>query len=85
MSEEAMKLPQGYVNRPWDYTGCLYTESQMRAYAAAELRRLHEANEAMLDALNSYMKAGVGNSTDFELQHNAYFKARAAIAKGEQA
>ena len=30
-------LPQGYYSKPWDYTGPMFTVSQMRAYARASL------------------------------------------------
>jgi len=45
--------------------------------AAAELRRLHEANQAMLEALKNFTD---GCSTTVD----AFAAARAAIAKGEQ-
>lgn len=56
--------------------------------AAAELRRLHEANQAMLEAL----KLGVGETLDYisrnhltGAENNQWIvQARAAIAKGEQ-
>ena len=34
LAQPAHALPQGYESRPWDYSGQLYLESQMRAYAA---------------------------------------------------
>jgi hypothetical protein len=56
--------------------------------AAAELRRLHEVNQELLESLKAYQKAGFGQSTDHHLQGDAYDLAikaiaRAAIAKGE--
>ena len=52
--------------------------------AAAELRRLHSVNAELLEALNSYLKAGFGNSTNFHSQKEAYYKAKAAIAKAQE-
>ena len=52
--------------------------------AADELRRLHSVNAELLEALNSYLKAGFGNSTDFNSQKEAYYKAKAAIAKAQE-
>ena len=46
---------------------------------AAELRRLHEENQAMLEVLKDLMD-GTGDMTSERVE-----KARAAIAKGEQA
>ena len=43
--------------------------------------RLIAAAPDLLEALNSYLKAGFGNSTDFNSQKEAYYKAKAAIAK----
>lgn len=45
-------------------------------YLEAEIKRLHEANQAMLEALEGLLKNPNSN-----LYHNI---ARAAIAKGEQ-
>ena len=52
--------------------------------AAAELRRLHEVNQELLAALKAYQKAGFCNSTDYELQGEAYDLAAEAIAKAER-
>jgi hypothetical protein len=35
----------------------------------------------LLEALEKYMAAGAGSSTDFQLQREAFFAARAAITK----
>ena len=58
-------------------------QSVLQAYAdaAAELRRLHEVNQELLAALKAYQKAGFCNSTDYELQGEAYDLAAEAIAK----
>ena len=67
--------------------------------AAAELRRLHEANQAMLEALKWMVANDDTNEGDYPVdrlggqswnEYNAYWidglnKARAAITKGEQA
>ena len=47
--------------------------------SAIELRRLHEANEVMLEALKELSTAG-----DVVAYGSALHNARAAIAKGEQ-
>ena len=52
--------------------------------AAAELRRLHEVNQELLVAVKAYQKAGFCNSTDYELQGEAYDLAAEAIAKAER-
>ena len=51
--------------------------------AAAELRRLHEANQAMLEALTC-MKQAQDNGCSHEEWEVALRKRDAAIAKGEQ-
>ena len=56
----------------------IFVSPEMRAAAAAELRRLHGANQAMLEALKDLMD-GTGDMTSKRIE-----KARAAIAKGEQ-
>jgi hypothetical protein len=43
--------------------------------------RLMAAAPDLLEALEKYMAAGAGNSTDFQLQREAFFAALAAIAK----
>ena len=43
--------------------------------------RLIAAAPDLLEALNSYLKAGFGYSTDFNSQKEAYYKAKAAIDK----
>lgn len=47
---------------------------------------LFAAAPELLGALEKYINAGIGNSTDFALQHDAYSKAYVAIkqARGEQ-
>lgn len=45
--------------------------------AAAELRRLHEANQAMLEALELIANTGMD-------ARQCHYYARSAIAKGEQ-
>jgi hypothetical protein len=52
--------------------------------AAAEIRRLHSVNAELLDALSKYITAGVGNSTDFAIQREAFFLAKDAIAKAQK-
>jgi hypothetical protein len=42
------------------------------------------SNETMKLALEAYIKAGIGNSTDFELQKKAHDLAVEALAKQEQ-
>ena len=69
----AERLEQGYLA----HTTVLYP-------AAAELRRLHEVNQELLAALKAYQKAGFCNSTDYELQGEAYDLAAEAIAKAER-
>ena len=51
--------------------------------AAAELRRLHEANQELLEALKMGLEIGDGMPRGFLGEF--YKQARAAIAKGEQA
>lgn len=50
-------------------------ETELVPNAAAELRRLHEANQAMLEALKGLVQVGLSTSR--------IAAARAAIAKGE--
>jgi hypothetical protein len=54
--------------------------------ASIELRRLSAINAELLEALKTYQRAGIGNSTDFLVQNLAYERGLAAIAKaqGEQ-
>jgi hypothetical protein len=40
--------------------------------------------DKLLVALEKYMAAGAGNSTDFQLQREAFFAARAAIASAKE-
>jgi len=47
----------------------------------AELDRLKRERDALADALREYMRAGVGNSTHYEIQSNALNLARAALAQ----
>lgn len=58
-----------------------YPDVLLGIESASELRRLHEVNQELLEALKRYLEAGVGQSTHFGVQLEAYFKARAAIAK----
>jgi hypothetical protein len=51
---------------------------------SAELRRLHSVNAELLDVLSKYITAGVGNSTDFAIQREAFFLAKDAIAKAQK-
>jgi hypothetical protein len=44
---------------------------------------LAEVAEDLLTALLLYISSGIGNSTDFEKQREAYSAARAAIAKAK--
>lgn len=62
---EALRLAENLEK--WNYA------TSYQGQAAAELRRLHEANQAMLEALK-----------EITLEHGMTDKARAAIAKGEQ-
>lgn len=32
------ELPQGYKDRPWDYGGAMFTESQMKSYATTAIK-----------------------------------------------
>ena len=48
-------------------------------YLEVEIKRLHEANQAMLEALKAVMKYD-----GHEIPYEAFMGARAAIAKGEQ-
>jgi len=59
--------------------------SPMETKAAAELRRLHEANQAMLEALKdiAYRSMSMYGSYSHMIE-NLQETARAAIAKGEQ-
>ena len=52
--------------------------------AAAELRRLHEVNQELLEALK-YLTAFIEQAYPNATEWVRYTKARAAIAKGEQA
>jgi hypothetical protein len=52
--------------------------------AAAELVRLHEANQAMLEALKNLLVEGEFNDYPNTSQWKAALAAIAAIAKGEQ-
>jgi hypothetical protein len=40
--------------------------------------------DKLLVALEKYMAAGAGNSTDFQLQREAFFAARTAIASAKE-
>jgi hypothetical protein len=51
--------------------------------SAAELRRLHEVNAELLEALNRLMDMDVAYNRG-PMVEDAVTKARAAIAKGEQ-
>ena len=51
---------------------------------SAELRRLHEANQAMLSALKELVAQTDGNFFAVSHSHVSLKKARAAIAKGEK-
>ena len=57
------------------------------AYQQGKIRRLQESNAELLEALQMFMKAGVGNSSDHGVQCCAANLAKQAIAKslGEQA
>ena len=33
-------LPQGYENKPWDYKGPIWTESQMKVYGEACIKQV---------------------------------------------
>ena len=60
----------------------IFVSPEMRAAAAAELRRLHEANQAMLEALKLIAETDV---IDAALDpQRAVRVAQKAITKGEQ-
>lgn len=68
----------------------LATPQELEAFAAlvtaekaAEIARLNERVKEMEDCIRTYLKAGVGNSTDFTIQFQAVDKARALLAGGE--
>ena len=75
MSEqpEALRIAEWFEG---GYGGCEYE-------AAAELRRLHKVNQELLEALKMGLEIGDGMPRGFLGEF--YKKARAAIAKGEQA
>jgi hypothetical protein len=60
---------------------CALVASRDATEAAAELRRLHEANQAMLEALKSL--ADLYDTDEGCRSLPQYIAARAAIAKGE--
>lgn len=53
--------------------------------AAAELRRLHEVNQALLEALKELVAQHEASFFTAQVSGAAMTNARAAIAKGEQA
>lgn len=59
-----------------------YLESIDEKYAAKEIRRLHEANQAMLEVLKEIVEMWDA-FVPTELTAEPHLKARAAIAKGE--
>jgi hypothetical protein len=64
-----------------DYLDDLFDADGEPKQAAAELRRLHEANQAMLEALKSL--ADLYDTDEGCRSLPQYIAARAAIAKGE--
>ena len=60
-----------------------YLESIDEKYASKKLRRMHEANQELLEALKMGLEIGDGMPRGFLGEF--YKQARAAIAKGEQA
>lgn len=64
MSAHGIELPQGYAERPFDYSGDLYIEGQMRAYARANVARAIAAKDAEIDALRTRLEDTVRDSTN---------------------
>lgn len=63
-----------------------YSEASPQPYCdKEEWMELHTINTELLEALEMFMNAGIGNSTGFGAQYDAFEKAKAAItkAKGE--
>jgi len=60
-----------------------YLESIDEKYAAKEMRRLQEANQAMLEVLKEIVEMWDA-FVPTDLTAEPHLKARAAIAKGEQ-
>lgn len=58
-------------------------ETELALRAASELRRLHEANQAMLKVLKEIVEMWDA-FVPTDLTAEPHLKARAAIAKGEQ-
>ncbi len=73
---EALRLADKLDQGDFDF------ETQYQS--AAELRALHSINAELLDVLSKYITAGVGNSTDFAIQREAFFSAKDAIAKAQK-
>lgn len=73
---EALRLADEFDNGEW-----IAATGQWRQEAATELRRLHEANQAMLEALKLCAVLVQGGNKQGDTAIEA---AIAAIAKGEQ-
>ena len=79
MSTHDIKLPQGYAERPFDYSGDLYIEGQVRAIIEAnhallaERDALREALEVMVEMVEMN---GFGRAYAMKL-------ARAALAQNQ--
>jgi hypothetical protein len=56
MTSRGIELPQGYAERPFDYSGDLYTEGQMRAAIEADRNRQPGANTEVLQQLNDVLQ-----------------------------
>ena len=57
-------------------------EEQTKAYAVFIVRACN-AHDELVEALNLYVSAGIGNSTDFATQSLAHAKAIYALAKAK--
>lgn len=80
MSTHDIELPQGYAERPFDYSGDLYIEGQVRAIVeanralvSATLQAEIEALRAEVDALRKALEDVRSQSTiDLAMQPNLF-------------
>lgn len=78
---EALRLADEADHGEW-----ISSTNQWRDEAATELRRLHEVNQELLEALSVCLYHGDGMSENHQsyLPPSVRYKARSAIAKAEE-
>lgn len=80
MNTHDIELPQGYAERPFDYSGDLYIEGQMRAIVEAN-RALKTERDTLREALEVMVEMVEMNGFGF---HYAMDLARAALAQEQE-